>query len=80
MHSSAIYMPEEVLPPERNRDANSNHRLSRLEIQQAITDVKGFIEGRLESDLHLTRVRNRLLVSPLAEKVSVEYLMGLRHE
>jgi aspartate--ammonia ligase len=49
------YMPPETLPPERNREANSTRRLSRLEIQKAITDVKRFIEGRLESDLNLVK-------------------------
>lgn len=51
------YMPEKVLPPERNRDANSTHRLSRMDLQRAINDVKRFIEGRLESDLNLVKVR-----------------------
>lgn len=49
------YMPERLLPPKYNRDANSTHRLSRLELQKAITDIKRFVEMRLESDLHLTK-------------------------
>jgi hypothetical protein len=49
-------MPPEKLPPERNRVANSTHRLSRLEIQKAINDVKRFVEERLENDLHLIKV------------------------
>lgn len=51
-------MPPEVLPPERNREANSTHRLSRLDLQRAMTDIKRFVEARLESDLKVVRVRN----------------------
>ena len=51
------YMPDSVLPPERNREANSTHRLSRLDLQRAMTDVKRFVESRLESDLNLVKVR-----------------------
>ena len=50
------YMPESVLPPPRNRDANATHRLSRLDIQRAIQDVKRFVEARLESDLNVIKV------------------------
>jgi len=49
------YMPATVLPPEPNREANSTHRLSRLDIQRAGTDVKRFVEARLESDLNLVK-------------------------
>jgi hypothetical protein len=54
------YMPPEILPPAYNRMAGSTHRLSRLEIQKAMNDVKRFVEARLESDLHLTKVSSRL--------------------
>ena len=50
------YMPPELLPPPRNREANATHRLSRLQLQQAIADVKRFVEDRLEKDLHVVRV------------------------
>jgi hypothetical protein len=56
--STNSYMPEEILPPEYNREANSTHRLSRLELQRAMTDVKRFVESRLESDLGLVKVSN----------------------
>lgn len=51
-----LYMPTKLLPPSENLVANSTQRLSRLEIQQAITDIKRFVEARLESDLHVVRV------------------------
>lgn len=54
--STVPYMNPAILPPKRNRDANSTHRLSRLDIQKAINDVKRFVEKRLEEDLHLTKV------------------------
>ena len=50
-------MSKHLLPPERNRNANSTHRLSRLEIQKAINDLKRFVEARLETDLNLVKVR-----------------------
>ena len=54
--SKAPYMNPAALPPERNRDANSTHRLSRLQIQKAINDIKRFVEHRLEDDMNLTKV------------------------
>lgn len=51
-------MDPTILPPARNLNANSTHRLTRLEIQKAINDVKRFVESRLEEDLHLTKVRS----------------------
>eukprot|EP00542_Grammatophora_oceanica_P002983 CAMPEP_0194063248 /NCGR_PEP_ID=MMETSP0009_2-20130614/79829_1 /TAXON_ID=210454 /ORGANISM="Grammatophora oceanica, Strain CCMP 410" /LENGTH=107 /DNA_ID=CAMNT_0038715303 /DNA_START=159 /DNA_END=479 /DNA_ORIENTATION=- len=54
-NSTTHYMPPNLLPPERNREANSTHRLSRLDLQRAMTDVKRFVEQRLESDLHLVK-------------------------
>ena len=51
-----LYMPTKVLPSPSNLEASSTRRLSRLEVQQAITDVKRFVEARLESDLHVIRV------------------------
>lgn len=56
----AKYLPEDVFPPPRNREANSTHRLSRREIQQASTDIRRFVEARFESDLHLFKVRERV--------------------
>jgi hypothetical protein len=56
------YMPPDVLPPKRNRNANSTHRLSRLDIQQAMTDVKRFVEARLESDLGLVKVSSCFII------------------
>jgi len=55
MAPQQLYMPDAVLPPKKNRNANSTHRLSRLEVQQAITDVKRFVEARLESDLKVVK-------------------------
>lgn len=49
------YMPDSVLPPPHNRDANSTHRLSRRQVQIAMADAKRFIEKRLENDLHLIK-------------------------
>jgi hypothetical protein len=54
--SEKTYMRPSMLPPERNRRASSTHRLSRLEVQRAINDVKRFVEDRLATDLHLTKV------------------------
>lgn len=54
-NTTGTYMPDEILPPEYNREANSTHRLSRLDIQRAINDIKKFVEGRLESDLNLVK-------------------------
>jgi hypothetical protein len=42
--STNSYLPEEILPPEHNREANSTHRLSRLELQRTMTDTKRFVE------------------------------------
>ena len=50
------YMPDRYLPPERNRCANSTQRLSRLDIQRASTDIKRFVEARLEKDFNLVKV------------------------
>jgi hypothetical protein len=52
-----LYMPPSILPPEQNLPANSTRRLTRLDVQRAINDVKRFVEGRLESDLRLVKVR-----------------------
>jgi aspartate--ammonia ligase len=49
------YMPESVLPPLANRPAISTHRLSRLDVQRAINDIKRFVEARLETDLDLVK-------------------------
>ena len=49
------YMPDAILPPERNREANSTHRLSRLDVQRASTDIKRFVEARLEKDFNLVK-------------------------
>lgn len=63
------YMPTYVLPPPENLPASSTHRLSRLDIQRAITDAKRFIEARLEKDLNLVRVSLSLLqvVDPMLD-------------
>ena len=58
----SLYMPDSVLPPPRNREANSTHRLSRLDIQRAIQDVKRFVEARLESDLKVVKVGGNMIV------------------
>ena len=54
-NENETYMPDSILPKEYNRIANSTHRLSRLDIQRAMTDIKRFVEARLESDLHLVK-------------------------
>lgn len=54
-NKNETYMPDSILPKEYNRIANSTHRLSRLDIQKAMTDIKRFVEARLESDLHLVK-------------------------
>ena len=53
--TATSYMPESLLPPKRNREASSTHRLSRLDIQRASTDVKRFVEARLEKDFNLVK-------------------------
>ena len=58
----SLYMPDSVLPPPHNREANSTHRLSRLDIQRAIQDVKRFVEARLESDLKVVKVGGNMIV------------------
>jgi hypothetical protein len=55
MPPATRYMPETLLPPERNREANSTHRLSRLDMQRASADVKRFVEARLEKDFNLVK-------------------------
>jgi hypothetical protein len=55
--NDALYMPEEILPPPRNREANSTQRLTRREVQLASTMVKRFVERRLETDLNVFEVR-----------------------
>jgi len=51
-----MYMPDKLLPPVQNREAISTQRLSRLDLQRAMTDVKRFVEARFESDLNLVKV------------------------
>jgi hypothetical protein len=51
------YMSADLMPPKENLEANSTRRLSRIDVQRAIIDVKRFVENRLESDLHLVKVR-----------------------
>jgi aspartate--ammonia ligase len=53
--NKSAYMPAEKLPPKQNREANSTHRFSRLSLQCAITDVKRFVESRLEQDLNVIK-------------------------
>eukprot|EP00529_Nitzschia_sp_RCC80_P018814 CAMPEP_0113471376 /NCGR_PEP_ID=MMETSP0014_2-20120614/16943_1 /TAXON_ID=2857 /ORGANISM="Nitzschia sp." /LENGTH=514 /DNA_ID=CAMNT_0000364003 /DNA_START=296 /DNA_END=1840 /DNA_ORIENTATION=- /assembly_acc=CAM_ASM_000159 len=49
------YMSPSKLPPRRNLKKNSTHRLSRKQIQCAITDIKRFVEHRLENDFKLIK-------------------------
>ena len=56
MMNTPQYMPPELLPPPENWAANATHRLSRLEIQRASTEIKRFVEARLESDLNVIKV------------------------
>ena len=58
------YMPSSLFPPIYNRAAIASHRLSPVDIQRAIVDVKKFVENRLEMDLNLIKVstiRKKLL-------------------
>ncbi|KAL7491188.1 hypothetical protein ACHAWT_002371 [Skeletonema menzelii] len=50
---SSLYMPYDLLPPSNNWVANSTRRLSRIDLQKAITKVKRFVESRFETDLNL---------------------------
>jgi hypothetical protein len=59
------YMPPELLPPLENRPAISTQRLSRMDIQRAIADVKRFMENRLEQDLNLIPVSCCLVLEPI---------------
>ena len=54
--TNETYMPESTLPPMENREANSTHRLTPMQIQQASTTIRRFVEARLESDLNLVKV------------------------
>lgn len=54
----STYMPMDLLPPKENWEANSTHRLSRIEMQKAMTKVRRFVERRLEADLNVFEVRN----------------------
>mmetsp|Transcript_12042 Transcript_12042/g.29017 ORF Transcript_12042/g.29017 Transcript_12042/m.29017 type:complete len:581 (+) Transcript_12042:516-2258(+) len=49
------YMSPSKLPPPHNLRKNSTRRLSRKQIQCAITDIKRFVELRLESDLNIIK-------------------------
>ena len=55
--TQSIYMPMDLLPPKENWEANSTKRLSRIELQKAMTKLKRFVESRLESDLNVFEVR-----------------------
>eukprot|EP00985_Skeletonema_marinoi_P021547 scaffold13260_cov98-Skeletonema_marinoi.AAC.4 len=55
---ASSYMPYDLLPPSDNWVANSTRRLSRIDLQMAITKVKRFVESRLETDLNLFEVSN----------------------
>lgn len=50
---ASSYMPYDLLPPSENWVANSTRRLSRIDLQKAITKVKRFVERRMETDLNL---------------------------
>ena len=61
------YMPDSLLPPPRNRAAIASNRLSPMEIQRAIVDVKRFVENRLETDLNLIKASTKR-ISTASEK------------
>ena len=77
---TSTYMPTRLLPPLENLPACSTRRLSRIEIQKAIADVKRFVETRLESDLALIRVsycRTGIdVVVPVSKKHSFCLFLG----
>ena len=50
------YMPRSLLPSKETIMASSTNRLSRMELQKAIQDVKRFVETRFESDLNVFKV------------------------
>ena len=51
------YMPRSLLPSKETILASSTNRLTRIELQKAIQDVKRFVESRFESDLNVFKVR-----------------------
>ena len=51
------YMPRSLLPSKETIMASSTNRLTRIELQKAIQDVKRFVETRFESDLNVFKVR-----------------------
>lgn len=52
---TSTYMDSKILPLPENWGANSTRRLSRLDIQRASTDIRRFVEHRLEKDLCLVK-------------------------
>ena len=50
------YMPRSLLPSKETILASSTNRLTRMELQKAIQDVKRFVESRFESDLNVFKV------------------------
>ena len=67
----STYMPIDLLPPRQNWEANSTRRLSRIEMQKAISKVKRFVERRLESDLNVFEVS----VIVLSNNISLVYFL-----
>ena len=55
-HTCTHFSPPFVIKD--NLMANSTRRLSRIDMQKAMTKVKRFVETRLESDLNLFQVSN----------------------
>lgn len=53
-----MYSLAHLFFPQDNWVANSTRRLSRIDLQKAMTKVKRFVESRLESDLNLFEVSN----------------------
>lgn len=51
--TTETYMPYGLLPPKENWEANSTRRLSRTDLQKAMTKVKRFVERRIETDLNV---------------------------
>ena len=50
-----LYMDPSKLPSKESLTANSTHRLSRLDRQKAMNDIKRFVENRLEQDLNVVK-------------------------
>ena len=71
MSDGEEYMSPSLLPPVYNREAIASHRLSPMDTQRAIVDVKKFVENRLETDLNLIKVST--FCAPLPSRVFLVY-------